>query len=399
MKRRILFVDDEENVLHGLRRLLHGMKDEWEMEFHPDPEKALAAVRSGGVEVVVSDFRMPGMDGLRLLEQVKKIDGHIVRLLLSGQVDQKMAVQSMGVAHQFLTKPCDPQTLKEGIERAFATREGLMGDSLKSTLAGMPHIPSAPALFQEIAGEIQRSEGSTRKVGTLISQDIGLTGAVLKLINSSYFGMRRKIGSPEEAVNLLGLNTLKTLVLSIEMNRQIACPPRFEGFVGQVNEHSMRCGLCARAIAQKEGVDAAFAGSAFTAAVLHDAGKLLLLANFPDRSGEYLETIRLGPAHEVERRLFGASHAEIGAYLLGLWGLPDEIVDAIAFHHEPSRSMNQAFSPLSVVHFSELAASDEEGAVAEFRALDREYYARLKMESHLIDWTAIAKTLKATLAA
>lgn len=112
-RKRVLFVDDEQEVLEGLRNLLRRNRHEWDMVFALGGYEALAELSRGTVDVVVTDMRMPGMDGAQLLAQVKTVSPSTARLVLSGHAEKEAILRALPVAHQFLSKPCGGGTLLE----------------------------------------------------------------------------------------------------------------------------------------------------------------------------------------------------------------------------------------------------------------------------------------------
>ena len=188
MKRRILFVDDEPVLLDGLKRMLRGMRDQWEMTFAVSAEAALEIIKCKPVDVVVTDVRMPGMDGVQLLSQVRDLYPQIVRIILSGTNDKDLIFKSIGSAHQYLSKPCEGETLRATISRACTLR-GLLDDkSLVSVVSGIESLPSLPALYEEVVEEANSPNGSLNRVGEIISRDVGMSAKILKIVNSSFLG-------------------------------------------------------------------------------------------------------------------------------------------------------------------------------------------------------------------
>src|SRR5256885_11774657 len=122
---RILFVDDEPKVTEGLHRMLRSMRREWEMTFATSGAEALEKLSAKPFDVVVSDMRMPGMDGCQLLTEVMRRHPQVVRIILSGYSDKETIMRSIGLAHHYLSKPCDAETLKETIRRACDLRDQL----------------------------------------------------------------------------------------------------------------------------------------------------------------------------------------------------------------------------------------------------------------------------------
>lgn len=373
MKKRVLFVDDEPHVLHGLRRMLHSMSREWDMKFVGSAEEALAQLASSCFDVLVTDIRMPGMDGAQLLSEVMKRHPQVVRIVLSGQADEEATLRTVGPAHQFLSKPCDAETIKSTVARAIALRGHLSSSGLKSLISGLESLPSLPTLYQQILSALQSPKTSVTDVGKLIAQDVGMTAKVLQLVNSSFFGLPRHISSPVEAAVLLGIGTLKALVLSVGIFSQ--CNPSGEGssLLDSLQNHSLAVSRCARRIAEAEKRDDAFCDDCYLAGLLHDVGKLVFLRSFP---AAYLEIAKWAEAHDqpsgnLEQEAFGGTHGEVGAYLLGLWGFADHVVEAVAYHHSPSRCVARAFNPLTVVHASDAFAQTRGSSPLEM--IDSEY--------------------------
>jgi HD-like signal output (HDOD) protein/ActR/RegA family two-component response regulator len=352
---RILFVDDDAPVLHGLRRLLHPMRHEWDMHFAGGGAEALALLGELPFDAVVSDMRMPGMDGAELLAEVQRRYPQIVRVVLSGQSDQVAILRSLGSTHQYLAKPCDPDTLKRTLERACGVRRLLADCALKKVVSQIGVLPSLPDVYVALVNECQTPDGSVRKVADIIAGDLAMTAQVLHLVNSAFFGQMRRISEPLQAVQILGLNTIKSLVLSAQVFMAFK-PGKVPGFsLEAVQIHCLAASACARIIATAERCSPEVTADASGAALLLETGILVLAARSPVQYGEAL---RLAAARslslvEAEQEVFGATHAEVGAYLLGLWALPDPIVEAVAYHHAPGRCAHRAVSPLTIVHAAE----------------------------------------------
>ena len=155
MKSKILFVDDEENVIHGLKRMLRTMRHEWDMGFAMSGQGALDILDGEPYDVLVTDMRMPAMSGTQLLNEVMNRYPHMVRIVLSGNADQEMILKSVRSAHQYLSKPCSPEILKSTVARAHALRGVLADDSLKGLVSGIETLPSLPSLYVEIMEALQ----------------------------------------------------------------------------------------------------------------------------------------------------------------------------------------------------------------------------------------------------
>jgi CheY-like chemotaxis protein len=147
---RIVFVDDEVNILEGMRRAFHSMRGEWSMDFLPSGAAALESLAIAPADVIVSDMRMPGMDGWQLLAEVKKLYPHTVRLVLSGQADSTSVMRAVGTAQRYLAKPCASEAVKAAIAQTLTLRQLLSSDRLAQLVGAVGMLPSAPTVFQNI---------------------------------------------------------------------------------------------------------------------------------------------------------------------------------------------------------------------------------------------------------
>ncbi|OGP69740.1 MAG: hypothetical protein A2Y80_03490 [Deltaproteobacteria bacterium RBG_13_58_19] len=395
MKTRILFVDDEPNVLEGLKRMLRGKRDEWDLAFAGTGPEALEILEREPFDVVVSDMRMPGMDGAQLLTEVQRRHPLIVRIVLSGQSDQAMILQSVRPAHQYLTKPCDAETLKNTIERSNQLRDLLTDNTLRQIVSQMETLPSLPSLYAEIMREVESEYSSMQKIGQIISRDIGMTAKVLQLVNSAFFGHCRHVSSPVQASELLGLETIKSLVIHVHIFSQFKHATLPSSFMNRLWDHSLATGIYAQTIAKLEKLGRTVIDDAFMAGVLHDAGKLILAANFPKRYRQaLLEALKNKTSlEESEQQIFGVGHAEVGAYLLALWGLPQPIVGAVAFHHRPRQNQCEKISFCTMVHaanyLEKLARGQEEEKAA--ARVDQDYLAGLGLLEKLPVWLEVCQ--------
>lgn len=392
MKPRVLFVDDETNVLQGLARMLRPMREKWEMAFAGGGEEALELLARKHFHVIVTDMRMPGLDGSKLLEEVKALYPHMVRIVLSGHSDPAMILRSVEAAHQYLAKPCEAEMLISTVERALSLMELLSTPQVRGLVAGLGTLPSLPSLYKEIMAELQTSEPSPQKIGEIVARDVGMAAKILQLVNSAFFGLFREVRHPVEAVRYLGIETVKALVLSIHLFDELQ-PAPLDGFCREsLWEHSFEVARAAKRIAWRETHDPSVSDAAFTSGLLHDTGRLLLATFLPEQYAVVMSGVKKKQDElwKMELEILGASHAEVGAYLMGIWGLPQDIVEATAFHHYPSMSLPSArgFPPTAAVHVAEVLLHDqEENCQLEGGAgLDRDCLMALGRLGKLSDW-------------
>lgn len=386
---RILFVDDQAEALASLRQMLRAYRREWTMEFCQGTDHAFELLAEASFDVVVTDTQMGAMDGADLLKVVRDLYPNAVRIVLTSPSEQERALRAVGFAHQVLAKPCDPESLYRAISRAGMLANRVSDDALKALVGRMDSLPSLPDIYYELVDELQREDASVDRVGSLISRDVSMTAKVLQLVNSSYFGLPVHVNDASHAAALLGLNTLKPLVLTASIFRQLEQSRVPKAFLESIISHSMATGGMAKQIAKAEGLSREAVDNTFIGGALHDIGKVILADNF---GRDYAALCRQAHAEEspiaaLELEQFGATHADVGGYLLSLWGLPADVIEAVALHHDPSASAGNSFSALTAVHVANAFASADDAAED---LLDLEFLARLRMEHRIEAWRQIA---------
>ena len=386
----LLFVDDEPKVLQGLQRQLRPLRNEWDMSFVEGGEKALEFMAAKPVDIVVSDMMMPSMDGSQLLTEVLKRHPQTVRIILSGHAEREAVLRLVGPAHQYLSKPCDADELRQAITRSFALRELLGNQRLKQLTTRIKNLPTLPALQNQLTEELRKDSPSLEHVGEIISRDIGMTAKMLQLVNSAFFGLAQPIHSPAEAVIYLGLNTVRSLVLSVEIFSQYDQKVCQSFSLDTLARHSWLTGVVARSVAQHERQEFKILEQCFLAGLLHDVGQLILAFGLHE---EYAGVIAQAKSQnrqvwQVEQEVFGATHADVGAYLLALWGLPNPIIEAVAMHHQPAGCAVATFSPTIAVHAADVFVHELSGANTEVPQpqLDADYLARLGLADRIDAW-------------
>lgn len=388
----ILFVDDDENILHGLRDLLRKQRNSWNMVFALGGPAALAELDKRSFDVVVTDMRMPIIDGAQLLERVKQQSPGTARIILSGHAEREAVLRAIPVAHQFLSKPCDVGQLRAVIERACTLRVRLENTRIRDIVGKIDRLPATPKLYGELTQAAARPDVSMRDLAQIIERDPALTSKLLQLVNSAYFGLARKRTTVEAAVEYLGIDVLKALALTVGAFAGIELP-NIRGFsLDRLQERSLLVALIARDMAGTPQL----AREAFTASLVHDIGRVVLAIGAPSEYGEVLHTARVErrPLHVVERELLGASHDEVGGFLLGVWGLPLAIVEPVAFHHAPRLASESAGDVLLWLHVADALLSDlEQGEPSAEELLDQVFLEQAAGRVQLERWKELAAQL------
>ena len=384
---RILFVDDEALILSGLRRMLRPYHKEWDMTFVDSGEKALAALDQDPFDLIISDVRMPGMDGIELLGRVRDAHPDLIRIILSGYSDHVDTLRSTTVAHQYLAKPCDPDVIRDTVMRATGIRGRLTDPELLAAIGNTESLPSAPVLYQQLTDELASDDPSIGKIGEIVAQDPAMTAKLLQIVNSAFFALRREVSDISQAVTMLGTDTIMALALTAHLFSQDDLTSDQQAVVEQVWNESFKVATIAKALAVADGASHARAQEAFLAGLLLDSGVLVLAMNYP----EHATRIRRMDG-DAEAETFGATHSLIGAYLLNIWGLPDVIVEAVAYHHAPSGASSTDAPVLTYVH----AADAIRGSTPEQAPLfDESYLEAAGVTDRREQWIQVAADIEA----
>lgn len=389
MKKRILFIGEGSEDMGVFLHAQSDTKEQWDLVAVGSREDALKLAGKEPFEVVIASAA-DGRSELTFLEEFAEKHPKTIRFLFSSRVDDELFMKCVWGTHQLLAKPCKPAILKDRIDRALAADKWLANGRLKDLVAKMRTFPPLPSIYQEVMREIDSPAASAETIGEIICRDLAITAKLIQTVNSALFALSRTVTTPAEAVFILGAEMVKGLVLSVHTFGRMDRVKPLYFTMDKVWHHSLAVGRLARQIARLESSDQNIADAAFTAGLFHDLGKLLLASNFTNvYDGAYSLVIkRQLPLHEVERELFGANHAEVGAYLLALWGLPTSIVEAVALHHEPQRAIGEGFSAVTAVHVADALQYEQQVEKEGFVTVkvDSSYLAGLGIEERLDVW-------------
>ncbi|MCI0535969.1 MAG: response regulator [Verrucomicrobiales bacterium] len=389
MKRQILLVDSDTKFAQCLANSLAAATN-WEVVTATHGTEALVTLGKAPCDAIITDLRLSGADGAVLLNEVMRRHPLVHRCLLAHLTDKQGLLKCVGTAHQFMAKPCDATRLKAALERAFTFDLWLPGESVQRLVGQLKKLPSPPELFFRVAQALDAPDSSLETIGDLIARDVAITAKLLQLVNSAAFGLPRQMSEPKEAILHLGLGTTKSLILLAHCFSYFDDLQARDFSAEKLWQHSMRVSQLAAVIAGAENASAEVVDLSRTAGLLHDLGKIALAANLPKQFSEAVILSRTEhvPPWEADARVFGASHAEIGAALLATWGLVPDLVEALALHHLPAQLVNRGFCPLTAVHvanaFDHALENDTEPQV------DLAYLDELGLSDRIPLWRELA---------
>jgi HD-like signal output (HDOD) protein len=386
IKRRILFVDDEVSVLDGLRNLLRRQRHQWDMVFVLSGKAALEELAKQPVDVIVSDMRMPGMDGAELLTHVRDLYPQTARIVLSGHAEREAIARVVSIAHQFLSKPSDADTVRMVVERTCIFQALLQNEGIRRVIGSIDRLPSLPATYFELTRATADPKTGISDIAKIVEKDPAMSIKILQLVNSAYFGLAQKTGSVLKAVSYLGVENLKGLLVAAHVFAADAGPVTPEFSLDRLRDESIMVAQLARQLVR----DPKNADTAFTAGIVHDVGQLVLSRFQPEPYGQIIRTARdTGrPLSELETEALGVTHGLVGAYLLGVWGLPFVLAETLMFHHEPGAVTEGGSEILAAVYVADLlidAAITDRDPLAS-PELDTAYLERTGLLAGLPKW-------------
>jgi HD-like signal output (HDOD) protein len=398
VKKAALFVDDEPNILAGLRRMLRSLRHEIDCSFAESGREALEILATQHIDVIVSDMQMPGMDGAALLATVQEKYPMTIRIILSGQGGEAPALRTAGVVHQFLAKPTDPETLKEVLRRACALQDLMKNEQLKAVVSRIGKLPSIPTIYMELKNTLMNPDCSIGEVAAIIMKDMAMSAKVLQLVNSAFFGMYTNVTSPLHAVTLLGLDTIKAMVLGIGFFSTLQATASRSFSVDKLWNHCVTTAAFAKKIAQAETSNMQMVNNSFIAGIMHDIGKLLLFSCLHEPYSQALTIARKQyiPLYQAEQQIFNSDHANVGSYLVGLWGLPGPVMEAVAFHHQLDAYPNPSFCPALAVHAADVIYYElyPLRSVGQPPRLNYSYLELAGVRKHYPDWVALCSEVE-----
>ena len=337
MKPCILFIDDEINILDSLRLSLRSKRNDWDMIFTTKFSEVILTIKERKVDVAICDFMMPVTNGIEVLEAVSFHSPGTMRIMLSGHVSDKASYAAIDIAHQFLSKPCQTKNIIKTIEKCIRLRDTICNKHILKILTQLNSLPVMKSVLGELLLSFQNENITVNEITQTIEKDPGMTASILRLVNSSFFGLSTRVYSACHAVNLIGVDALKTLAISSELFRCVNCKQLKNYSIDLLWEHCARVSLYAKTISEIEGWEPDAKNKIMLSGMLHDIGKLILASTMPTKYQQVIDLVSSNEYKDIcssETAIFNVNHAEVGACLVNMWGFDDDIVDYILRHHD-----------------------------------------------------------------
>lgn len=391
--KRIVFVDDEVKILEGLRRLMRSLRHEWEMEFFDSPSAALERLEAAPADVVVSDIRMPVMDGSQFLTEVQNRWPATIRIVLSGQCDRDVVFRAVRPAHQFLTKPCNPDLLRSTLARLKELRERVINETIRSQISAISSLPVSCGSYRRLIELLRSGNTTVTEVAQVMDSNVSMAAKVMQLVSSDFFGSQQRLCVPFLAVQRLGIEVIRPLVLEYQLFSRDPFGPEMAPWVEHYEKMSSGIARCAQKIAEHEASDESTIVTSYLAGLFCKIGIAVFASVDPVKYRQVLR-LALGDENreltEVEHQVYGVVRSEVAAYLLALWGLPSEVVQTVMYADVPAKSQESAFGPVTAVHVAQHFVVASMESIRELaRPLDEEFLKAVGCYHRLDDWRRI----------
>jgi len=396
-KKHILFVDDTENVISGIQRQLRPYRDQWQLFFACSGAEALEIMAQQPIDLIVSDMMMPEMCGDELLKRVSEQYPGAVRMILSGYANEDSLKSGLEVAHQYLSKPCSAEMLREAISQIFKIQACVSNPRIAAEVGDANQLPSLPKIYQELNAAMTNENTTSRDIAEIFARDMVLSAKLLQLVNSPYFGLNRVVSSLTDAINLIGLKKLNNLVLSVHVKTAFPVSnPEMQRYMEYLWQDAGRVAELARLIALSENQQGDRPDQAYLGGLLHNMGLLIFLSSGGDKLKTLMDRVKNTdtPIPELETAIFGFTRSEAAAYVLSLWKIPPRIIEAILLQNNPGDSDYDGVNALTAVHVA--ACLLKPSVMKDYdrlfeMTLDSGYLQRLDKLQRLPDWQALAE--------
>ncbi len=394
--KNILFVDDNENVIDGIKRQLRPYRDQWQLFFAYSGAQALQLMSQQEIDLIVSDMMMPEMRGDQLLKKVSELYPATVRIILSGYADEATLKSGLEVAHQYLSKPCTADILREAITQIFKVQDCVLNPRIAAEVGDPNQLPSLPKIYHQLNAAIADEDTTINDIAAIFANDMVLSAKLLQLVNSPYFGFNRVVSSLTESINLVGLKRLNNLVLSVHVKNAFpVSDAEMERYMEYLWLDAGRVAELARQIALSENQQEDRPDQAYLAGLLHNMGLLIFLSRGGDELNRLMNQVENTdtPVPDLEMAIFGFTRSEAAAYVLSLWKIPPRIIEGILLQNNPNDSDYDGVSALTAVHVASglLKPSVMSGCDRLFdMSVDTEYLQRLNKLERLPAWKILA---------
>ena len=341
IKLRIMFVDDELSVIKSLKRTFRKYSKQWKMFFFTNPLEAFESLKENPVDVIITDMKMPEETGFTLLSKVKANYPGTIRIILTGYADKKLIYSSFEIAHQLLIKPISAESIISVVNQINKINSYIQDKELQKVVNNLSYLPPLPEIYVKLTNKIKDPESSLKDLAKIISLDPSLSADILKMVNSAYFGLSHKVFKISQAINFMGIDLIKDIILTSSIFKNLHGTQTQILWIKKIYKHSSNVLKYAMEICKQIEIDDIDKNYIFIAAMFHDLGKIIMIMNLGNQYETLLNSFEKEKninIEELELKKISITHSQVGAYILGLWGFSTKVIQTILFHHKPELS-------------------------------------------------------------
>ncbi len=395
MKNTIVFIEDNSEILAEIRHIFHNMESVWNLHYFDHTVEASSFLHQHHADILCISYDLTSSNSENFIGSIQSEYPNTARIIYYNESSDVPEKDLRKYAHEIIKRPFGSREFLFVIQKTLNLHKILSDDNLIQTLSKITELPTMPDIYLKLKNELEKEDCYIRNIAEIISEDVAMTAELLKFVNSAYFSLPTKIMDPTRAISYIGIEALKAIVIQEKLFSYYGDIPNMPFSFSDFNTHSQLTGHLAKQLTSYERKMPKMIEESFTAGMLHDIGKLVLL-KFPDFNKQKLEYIKEHKCSgvEAEYKILGTSHAEIGAYLLGLWNFPDSILEAVAFHHYPEKTPLSSFSTLTSVYIANGMTSNAKNINDyDTSTVDTDYVGLLKMSSHQRIWKDMMEKL------
>lgn len=337
----ILVVDEDQELIDAIRRIAHQRWDVTGFTVVPSAAAALSALNGDRFDVVITNLRLPAMDGAELLAEVKTRFPATTRIVLSGYVEDDVIFKAAKVAHRYLHKPCEADEIARTIEEVERCHQAIDSDAMVAMIGRIENLPTLGDVYFDLMDAVAGDDWSPADLAEIVSRDVGITVELLRLVNSGFFGLSRTVHSVEQAITFLGLDVVRAAVAGYSLFNEVNNAPNID--IEEVAARSRSAALLACKSVSSAGGTRSEAAEAYLAGIVHEVGALALSA-VSEVERDALQAALAGHDVVTERLVLGADRYSVSQYLLGLWGFSPSMCEAVA---SLARPMPDSVDPLA----------------------------------------------------
>ncbi len=333
MKKTILIVDAEEQILKALKRVF--LQTDYNVYQAASGTIALDILDKERIDLIITDIRMPELDGYQLLTKVKAMYPEVIRLVLSGYADEKAIFKLLNanLAKMCIYKPWDNQEMLNIIKHVFELNRILSENSILQIINKIDNLPFVSFIYNDLCVLIE-NDASIVEIEKLLMKDQALSAAILRIVNSAFYNV--KTGSLKKAITYIGLTHIKSIAFTAGISYNKALDINLAKSYQLFSKHSLLtnkiCNQVYPKLFSKE-----MPSDSTCVGLLLEIGRVVLMSNFPKQYKKIisLEGIDKRPLYQLEKEILGIAYHEMSSYLLNWWGLPYCLIEATLYHHSP----------------------------------------------------------------